>query len=212
MKSMLLKNGLLQKAKLYLILDAEVCSAESLIQITHEGLKAGIEIFQLRAKKLPDEETLRIAFHLRAIIDERALFIMNDSVELALQTNADGVHLGQEDGSLLEARTQMEERIIGISCQTFTQAKQAEANAADYIGFGSVFKTQTKPEREVMDLNLLKDVVESIEIPVFPIGGIDLSNIQQVYDIGARRFAVCRAVCESKDINLAVNQFFNFCH
>jgi thiamine-phosphate pyrophosphorylase len=95
-------------------------------------------------------------------------------------------------------------KIIGVSCQSLDQALKAQADGADYIGFGSVFKTKTKPERQAMDLKLLEQVVKRIKIPVFPIGGISRKNISRLIPLGVERAAVCRDILLAQDVIEAV--------
>jgi thiamine-phosphate diphosphorylase len=97
-----------------------------------------------------------------------------------------------------------EEAIIGVSCQNWDQARRAEQEGADYVGFGSVFSTQTKPERSPMDLKTLPRVFKDIRIPVFAIGGINQMNIPQLQKLGVKRVAICRDICESGDVSKKV--------
>ena len=115
--------------------------------------------------------------------------------------------MGQEDISYTEARKIMGRKaIIGVSCQTLAHARKAQNDGADYIGFGSVFKTHTKPERNPMDLRLLRRVLSTIEIPVFPIGGISRRNIGVLTKIGVHRAAVCRDILLARDPGKAVKE------
>ena len=128
--------------------------------------------------------------------------IVNDRVDLAVLGGAAGVHLGQEDIPLKAARRMMgNQAIIGVSCQTLTHARQAEREGADYIGFGSVFKTQTKPDRSPMDLKLLQRVMREIRIPVFAIGGITCENVGRLREVGVERGAGWRDVFFYKKIS-----------
>jgi thiamine-phosphate diphosphorylase len=90
-------------------------------------------------------------------------------------------------------------KIIGVSCQTLDQALKAQAQGADYIGFGSVFQTQTKPGRQAMDLDILQKVIKQVKIPIFPIGGINRGNINQLIPLGVKRAAVCRDILLAKN-------------
>ncbi len=135
-------------------------------------------------------------------------FIVNDRVDLAILAKADGVHLGQDDISYSDARKLLGPRaIIGVSCQNMEQARKAQKEGADYIGFGSVFKTKTKPERNPMDLKLLQTVLKKIEIPVYPIGGISRANIDLIVKAGSSRAAVCRDILLAKHPGQAVAEF-----
>ena len=195
-------------ARLYLILDAQVNSYTELIDILKRSVESGIKIVQLRDKKGSAREILGFAQRAKEIINDKALFIMNDRVDLALISNASGVHVGQEDIPIKDARLLLgAKKIIGVSCQTKSQVKTAELQGADYIGFGSVFKTDTKPDRFPMDLDLLKDVSRSCGIPLYAIGGIRRTNVVGIKDIGVDRVAVCRDICCSKDVSGAVKFF-----
>ena len=203
---MSLNKKRLKEAKLYLILDAQVLSYKDLLAKLKPAVRFGVDIVQLRDKKGDAKDILEFCKQAQRIIQKKALFIVNDRVDLAILTGADGVHLGQEDISYAQARKLMGPKsIIGVSCQTKEQTKKAQRQGADYIGFGSVFETQTKPERQPMNLELLKDVVKTIDIPVFAIGGISRSNIDQVREAGAKRVAVCRDILLAKDVSRTVN-------
>ena len=126
---------------------------------------------------------------------------LHDEVRRAVRT-------GQDDISLKCARKMIgNNAVIGVSCQTFVQAQIATEEGADYIGFGSVFKTLTKPSRSPMDLTLLSRIVHNSKIPVFAIGGIDLKNISQLNEIGIQRVVVCRAICQSRNCERTVENF-----
>ena len=198
----------LKEASLYLILDADVLSYKELLGVLKPAVRAGVDIVQLRSKNGSAKDILEFCKQAKKITARKALFIVNDRIDLALLANADGVHLGQEDVSYTQARKMMGSgAIIGVSCQKLEQAKLAQAQGVDYIGFGSIFKTKTKPERQPMNLKLLKKVSETIKTPVFPIGGINLKNLNQVTAQGAGRVAVCRDILLAKDTVKVVREF-----
>lgn len=128
----------------------------------------------------------------------RIPFIVNDRVDVARLSGAAGVHLGQEDIPIFEARKILGNRaIIGVSCQTLDHVRLAYRQGADYAGFGSVFKTLTKPDRALMDLAVLSKAVRYAEqksLPLFAIGGITTDNLEQVVEKGVRRIALCRNI------------------
>ncbi len=205
----------LKKANLYLILDAGAClpdrqvlSYKELLAQLRAAVRAGVDIVQLRSKNGNAKDILEFCKQAKKITEKKALFIVNDRIDLALLADADGVHLGQDDIPYKQARKMMGPRaIIGVSCQNLEHAKVAQAQGADYLGFGSVFKTKTKPERQPMNLKLLKNVIEAIKIPVFPIGGINLNNLNQVTAQGAKRVAVCRDILLAKNAGKVVCEF-----
>jgi thiamine-phosphate pyrophosphorylase len=201
MPSMRSSKKQLKAAKLYLILDSRVSNYDTMLEILTKAVASGVDIVQLRDKFGRARDVLKFCQAAERILKGRTPLIINDRVDLAMVAWSCGVHLGQDDIPIREARKLMgEEAIIGISCQTWEQARRAEQEGADYVGLGSVFRTETKPERDAMDLKILTKVVKDIRIPVFAIGGITQMNIPQLRKLGAKRFAVCRDVCEARDV------------
>ncbi len=167
-----------------------------------------MDVFQLRDKKGSDRSIIDFIRKALRTIKGRCPFLINDRVDLALASRCDGVHLGQEDLPVATARQMLGPRaIIGVSCQDLKAVDEANKAGADYIGFGSVFKTATKPERSEMDLNLLKKAAARSSIPLFAIGGITLENLGLVKAAGVKRIAVCRAICLADDDFLAAKKF-----
>jgi len=198
----------LSRSNVYLILDRDVADYDRLLSIALDAVQGGVDIFQIRDKNGRLEDIIEFSKAAIKILRNKALFIINDRIDAALASGADGVHLGQEDITLKAARQLMPyDKIIGISCQTLPQAQEAQKEGADYIGFGSVFKTLTKPQRQPMDLDLLSDVAIHIKIPVFAIGGITQNNIDLVKGTGVSKIAVCRAVCHAEDVKAAAESF-----
>jgi thiamine-phosphate pyrophosphorylase len=171
--------------------------------------RAGVDIIQLRDKTGPVENVLRFSEKAKKFLEGRGIpYIINDRVDVALACGASGVHLGQDDLPVAFARKMLGAKaIIGVSCQQAAHARRAVRDGADYIGFGSVFKTKTKPERSPMDLKLLKRVIQNTPIPVFAIGGVSLDKAVLLASLGAGRAAVCRAVCESNAVAQTVKDF-----
>ena len=198
------KEVSLKNSRLYLILDTEVADYSRLLALAQKAAWGGVDIVQLRDKNGSAKDILRFSKSLLRILKGKIPYIMNDRVDLALAAKAQGVHLGQDDLDIGCARKLMGKKaIIGASCQTLQAARKAEAQGADYIGFGSVFKTFTKPNRAPMDLDVLQEVVSKIKIPVFPIGGINRENIRDLLHRGVRRAAVCRVILQSQNAGLA---------
>ena len=196
-----LEQKVIGRVKLYLILDAQVLDYEDLLDVLKDSVRGGIDIVQLRDKKGSAKEILDFCRKVIKVTRHRVPFIVNDRADLALLSGADGLHVGQDDISYPQARKLMgSDKIIGISCQNLKQARAAQALGADYIGFGSVFQTQTKPERQAMDLDLLQKVIRQVNIPVFPIGGISRSEYREINSFGSHpRAAVCRDILLAKD-------------
>lgn len=193
------RKKLLRGAKLYLILDAQVCSYDKLFEIVKISIKSGIDILQLRDKNGSAKDILKFSHKVLKFTKNRIPFIVNDRIDIALSSGAAGVHLGQEDLSVKDARQMLgKDVLVGVSCQSYVHAKRAVKEGADYIGFGSVFKTLTKPDRQPMDLALLKKIYKNIKIPVFAIGGINLKNLNLIQSQGVDRVAVTRVVLNAR--------------
>ena len=210
---MLSKRRLLKNASVYLILDTEVNDYGALFEIARLALAGGADIFQLRDKKGLPRDIIRFSQKMMKIVQDKALYIVNDRLDLALIAGADGVHLGQEDIPLKMARGVVNKTfIIGASCQTLAHYKTAVLQGADYVGFGSVFKTKTKPDRDPMQERLLKKILHLKELPVFPIGGINTHNVLTLRNMGSTRAAICRAICEARDIKERTSFFKRILH
>jgi thiamine-phosphate pyrophosphorylase len=167
------------------------------------AFRGGADVLQLRHKLLARGELLALARRLRALSQAAgALFIVNDHLDLALLSEADGVHLGADDLSLGAARTVAGDRLlIGASASTPSSALAAIADGADYIGCGPAFPTPLKPHKAVIGPRGVAAVTDAVGpgIPVFAIGGIDESNLVRLTEAGLRRVCVVRAVGEASD-------------
>lgn len=196
---MKLRKNLLKQSRLYLILDKSTLRKRSLENIYSIVSDRKIDIVQLRDKYSAKKDILNLATKLSNRL-ATVLFIINDYVDLVLACKADGVHLGQSDLSLKQARKILgKDKIIGISCHNLSQALKAQKDGADYIGIGPIFKTATKPGYKAIGLKVLKELKEKIKIPYFAIGGINQSNIHKVISCAGRRIAVCREILEAKN-------------
>jgi thiamine-phosphate pyrophosphorylase len=164
--------------------------------VVEEALAGGAQAIQLREKELPDRELLRRAREVRlATIQAGARFFLNDRPDLARLAAADGVHLGQDDLTLRDARRIVGPRaLIGISTHDRQQLEQAVLDGASYLGVGPVFPSPTKDFTDLAGLALVRQAAESVRLPWFAIGGIDPSNIEAVLEAGAERVAVSAAV------------------
>jgi len=159
-------------------------------------MNSGIRIIQLREKLMSKKELHHEALKMRSLSRRhRAIFIVNDYIDIALSADADGVHLGQEDMPLEEARKIMgKKKIIGISTHSLKQALAAEKGGADYIGFGPMFNTSSKDAGPPKGLKALRGLRKHIKIPIVAIGGITSQNVLSVLEAGADAVAVMSAV------------------
>jgi thiamine-phosphate pyrophosphorylase len=137
--------------------------------------------------------------------------IINDDIDAAFEISADGVHLGQKDWARIPREQRVERlanmRIVGFSTHSLEQALAAERDGADYIGIGPVFPTATKPGAKPVGVELVREVVARVSVPVFAIGGITLNNIDQVLEAGATRVAVVSAILKSPNVQKAAAGF-----
>jgi thiamine-phosphate pyrophosphorylase len=188
----------------------EILSTKLTIEeITEHSLRSGVKWIQYRDKNSSRIEIYEHALKLRKLTNEfKTVFIVNDHVDIALAVQADGVHLGQEDLPLQEARKILtSKKIIGISTHSLEQAINAEKQGADYIGFGPIFHTKTKDAGEPKGTQMLKEVKQIIKIPVVAIGGINVDNLNSVLDSGADAVAVASAITNG-DISQNISEFF----
>ena len=168
----------------------------------------GVRAFQLRVKTPDTGVMYDLASKLAPMIHAAGgLFIVNDRCDVALAVGADGVHLGQDDLPLAEARALVGSRmLIGISTHTLAQAIGSETEGADYIGFGPIFPTRTKSHPEpVVGIEQLREVCARVRLPVVAIGGIHAANIRAVADAGANAAAVLSAVLAAPDVPRALD-------
>ncbi|MFZ2197012.1 MAG: thiamine phosphate synthase [Thermodesulfovibrionales bacterium] len=173
-------------------------------------LRAGVKCIQYREKDLPRREIYGNAVKFREVTRLfDATLIINDHVDIALAADADGVHLGQDDLPLKEARKIMGSRIVGISTHNLDQAKEADLGGADYIGFGPVFQTTTKDAGTPKGIDNIRLVKEHVGIPVVAIGGISLDNVSSVLDAGADAIALATAICRG-DMAVNAEKFVRF--
>lgn len=188
---------------LYAILDPSQGKGHPLPLILRNLLDGGTKLLQLRAKGMVSNEFFSLAREIGQLSRKAGCtFIVNDRVDIALATMADGVHLGQEDLPLDVARKLMgREKIIGISTHDLAQAQEAERGGADYIGFGPIFGTTTKDTGHTpRGPAMLKEICKAIKIPIVAIGGITEKNIVQVWEAGADAAAIISDLMGAEDV------------
>ena len=194
----------LDTARLYVITPDS--QPDRVIEIAAAAARGGADAIQLRHKSLARGELLILARRLRSLIST-ALFIVNDHVDIALLSGADGVHLGPDDLTIGAARRVAGDRLlIGASASTPERAKDAVENGADYIGCGPAFATPIKSEKQVIGPEGIAAVSKMVAVPVFAIGGIDEHNVGQLTALGIHRVCVIRAVGDATDPEQAARQ------
>lgn len=190
----------LHDRRLYLLVTADNCRY-GIETTVRDSLAKGVDIVQLREKSLSDRELVRLGKQVRDwTLEQNAIFIMNDRPDLAVACGADGVHLGQEDMEVHAVRKVLGSgKLIGVSTHNLDQVHEAVYAGADYIGVGPTFPSQTKEFTEFAGLEFISSVAAETSLPWFAIGGIDISNVQQVVRAGATRIAVSSVICAAPD-------------
>lgn len=187
------RREILAGCRLYGIVDMGYVSPDHAEEAAAALIRGGVRILQLRAKGMPEEDVRMLAYRLQPLCCEAGcLFIVNDYPEIAMECGADGVHVGQDDGALKEVRKMIGEgMLVGRSTHSPEQALAAHAEGADYIGFGPLFPTGTKPGRPAIGLDDVCRVGEALgDYPVFCIGGINGGSLDRVLEHGARRVVI----------------------
>jgi thiamine-phosphate pyrophosphorylase len=181
---------------LYAIIDPEELPDRDPLRFAAQLLERGCAVLQLRHKRLDDATALQLALALKELCHGAGVpFVVNDRPDLALASGADGLHLGQSDMRVEDARALTGSMLLGVSTHSPSQARQAEQDGADLIGFGPVFPTQTKEKPDpVVGIEQLTEVCEAVAVPVVAIGGIDASRAAATLKAGARWVAAISAL------------------
>jgi thiamine-phosphate pyrophosphorylase len=192
----------LSRCRLYGILDLSYVDSLETETVAEQMIDGGVDLIQLRAKARPSAEIAKTAAELHCITMERDVpLIINDHPEIARVVSAEGVHVGQDDLAISEVREIAgPDRIVGKSTHSVDQAIRAFHEGADYIGFGPIFATPTKPDYRPIGLNEIQRVHEVVRIPIFCIGGIKLDNLPDVIAAGARRVVIVSGLLQAADI------------
>lgn len=191
----------MKDCRLYVILDRSYLKNRDIGKICEALVRGGVDVVQYRDKSGNKGEIIENVNRIGPVLRENNIFlIVNDYPEIARQAGASGVHLGQDDMDIEEARRIVGRGIIGVSTHSVEEAIKAEEDGADYIAIGPVFNTPTKPELVPVGIDVVREVVESVDLPVFSIGGINPDNIDRLLKIGVERVVVCSAVLEADDI------------
>ena len=196
------------KLRLYAVTDSAWLNGRSLAEVVREAIEGGATVVQYREKNKGYDDMLKDAREVCAVCREYGVpFIMNDSVEIAIAVDADGVHLGLDDGDLKAARELLGEgKIIGASTHNVQEALSAQAQGADYLGCGAVFGSTTKTDISSITPEILAQVTSAVQIPVVAIGGINRDNISVLNGCGLAGAAVVSAIFAQKDIRAAAKE------
>jgi len=197
---------------LYIITDQRISHGKSHLEVAEAAIVGGATIIQFRDKEMGDSEAIVVCREIHKLTREKGIpFIVNDRVKVAKAVDAEGVHLGQEDAPLNFARKVLgKEKIIGISVETIEETLKAAEEGADYLGVGPIYPTATKPDAgSALGISRLKEIRESVNIPIVAIGGINENNLEEVLKAGADGVAVISAVVGAPDITKACRKLKN---
>jgi thiamine-phosphate pyrophosphorylase len=191
----------LREAQLYGILDLGYVNEESALGLATRMLAGGVQLLQLRAKNHEPRQLLPLACELAKLCSKYQVpFILNDYPELVPESEANGAHVGQDDMSVADARKLAgEHAIIGKSTHSITQALSAQKEGPDYIGFGPLFATPTKPDYAPIGLHEIRAVHKLIISPIFCIGGIKRENLPEVIAAGAQRVVIVSGILQARN-------------
>lgn len=186
---------------LYGVTDRSWLGERTLYSAVEQSILGGVTMVQLREKDLAQEEFQKEARQIQELCKKHQVpFLINDNVELAVEIEADGVHVGQHDMEAGQVRQKIgPDKILGVSAQTVEQALKAQAAGADYLGVGAVFPTGTKDDADAVSLDTLKAICQAVDIPVVAIGGIKESNILDLKGSGICGVAVVSAIYAKED-------------
>ena len=193
----------LRECRLYGIIDlGYIPRLEDCNRVAEQMVSGGIDVIQLRGKGKSIEELMNLASEIHEITVRSDIpLIVNDHAEIAARVHVEGVHVGQDDDSIRVARQKAgRDLIVGKSTHSLDQARAARGEGADYIGFGPIFATPTKPNYKPVGLGNIRHVCLDVDIPVFCIGGINIDNLQHVIDAGAKRVVMVSGLLQAHSI------------
>ena len=190
---------------LYVIVDAESLRGRNEIDVARQAIQGGARVIQFRDKVRPRGMLVPISRELKKVCAASdVLFIVNDYLDLAIASDADGLHIGQEDLPVSDARVMLpQDKILGCSAATVAEAVQAEKQGADYVAVGAIYGTASKTDIRPAGLKTLRQVKKKVSVPVVAIGGINEDNVAEVIKAGADAFAVISAVLGATDVKKA---------
>ena len=197
-----------ESLEVYAVTDRHWLGEDTLFHQVELAIEGGATFIQLREKNLDEQHFLKEAIEIQELCKKHHIpFIVNDNVEIALQMNADGVHVGQSDMEAGKVREKLgADKILGVSAETVEQAILAEKNGADYLGVGAVFPTGSKADAEDVSFDTLREICKRVAIPVVAIGGISQQNVCELKGTGIVGVAVISAIFGQPDIREATKQ------
>lgn len=193
---------------LYLCTDRGLMNADTLEEAVEKAISGGCTVIQLREKDCSSREFYEMAVHIREITRRKNVpLIINDRVDIAQAVDADGVHLGQDDLPVVQARRILgPDKIIGVSVACLREAQLAVQQGADYLGVGAMYATNTKTDADATTIEELRHICSSVDVPVVAIGGINRHTAENLRGTGISGFAVVSAVLAADDIEGAARE------
>lgn len=198
----------LQNARLYGILDLGYVLPAQVESMTAALCEGGVDLLQLRAKKRSSQEIEKLARLMQPILREYGVpLIINDHLEVAAVIGSEGVHVGQDDEAVAKARAVVGQgTFVGKSTHSLDQAVAAQAEGADYIGFGPLYATGTKPDYVPIGIHDIAEAHRLVSLPIFCIGGVNVSRLPEIISAGARRVVVVSALLLAPDVRAHVRE------
>jgi thiamine-phosphate pyrophosphorylase len=192
----------LSECQLYGILDLSYVDNSDAVPVADAMIEGGVDLIQLRGKERPVEELVDLAAALHELTARSSTpLIVNDHAEIAVKIPVEGVHVGQDDDAVADVRRRVDREIlVGKSTHSLEQALAAQREDADYIGFGPIFATPTKPDYQPIGLKEIESVHRDVVLPIFCIGGIKVDNLKQIINAGARRVTIVSGLLKAADI------------
>ena len=192
----------LHDCRLYGILDLGYVETSDAVRIVEQMIEGGVDLIQLRGKEKSISELMELSAELHELtVQSFTPLIVNDYAEIARQVPVEGVHVGQDDDPIEIVRQKAaREVLVGKSTHSLEQARAAQGEGADYIGFGPIFATPTKPDYVPIGLEDISRVHAEVKLPIFCIGGINIDNLQSVIDAGAKRVVMVSALLKAHNI------------
>ena len=199
----------LNEIDLYFITNNKL-TKRTVFEDVKSAIKAGVKIIQYREKEKSTREMIEEAAKIKELCKNKAIFLINERVDIALAVKADGIHLGQDDIPYEIARSLLGKKIIGLTVHNVEEAIQAKKLGADYISLSPIFETKTKFDAgPAVEMKIIEDIKKSVNIPVVAIGGINLGNIDEVVKTGVTSIAAISAIVTKDDVEGECRKFIN---
>ncbi len=199
-----MNNNIKEILKLYLVTDSDILKDRDFYKCIEDAIKGGVTMLQLREKNASGSEFLEKAIKLRGLTRKyNVSFIINDRVDIAMLCDADGVHVGQSDIDAKSVRSLIgKDKIVGVSARDLKEAQKAKNDGADYIGVGAMYGTLTKLDAKSVSFDTVKEIKETIDIPMVLIGGIDLNNLKKLKSLKSDGYAIVSSILKKQDTYL----------